>query len=105
VRGVDLLASTPRQIYLQRLLKLTTPRYAHLPVAVNAQGEKLSKQTLAVALDTSHAASLICQALTFLGQHPPDILRDGAIHEVWSWAISHWKLNAVPHVSHLPYSG
>jgi glutamyl-Q tRNA(Asp) synthetase len=105
VRGADLLASTPRQIYLQRLLRLASPYYAHLPVAVNAQGEKLSKQTLAVALDTSHVASLICQALTFLGQHPPDTLSDGAIHEVWSWAVSHWKLNTVPHVSHLPYSG
>ena len=47
VRGADLLTSTTRQIYLQRLLGLATPTYTHLPIAVNARGEKLSKQTRA----------------------------------------------------------
>ncbi|HEY8085966.1 MAG TPA: tRNA glutamyl-Q(34) synthetase GluQRS [Methylophilaceae bacterium] len=102
IRGADLLASTPRQIYLQKLLNLATPNYAHLPVVVNAQGEKLSKQTLAAPLDTSYAVPLTWQALSFLGQQPPDILLNGSINEVWEWAIAHWKLNAVPHISQLP---
>jgi glutamyl-Q tRNA(Asp) synthetase len=63
VRGADLLASTPRQIHLQRLLELPTPRYAHLPAAVNALGAKLSKQTLARPLDPRRAAATIAAAL------------------------------------------
>jgi len=66
VRGADLLDSTPRQIYLQRLLGLATPRYLHVPAAVNAKGEKLSKQTGATAIAPSWAA--VRQALDFLGQ-------------------------------------
>jgi glutamyl-Q tRNA(Asp) synthetase len=102
VRGADLLASTPRQIYLQQLLKLPTPRYAHLPIVVNAQGEKLSKQTLAVPLDATRAAPLICKALAFLGQQPSDALVQASVDEVWAWAIAHWKLDSVPQVPHLP---
>src|SRR4051794_27209742 len=66
VRGADLLESTPRQIYLQRLLGLPTPRYLHVPVALDAAGEKLSKQTGAMPLDASSLP--LQQALAFLGQ-------------------------------------
>ena len=100
IRGADLLASTPRQIYLQRLLSLPIPRYAHLPVVINSQGEKLSKQTLATPLESSKAVPLLCQALQFLGQQLPSALLNGSIKEVWSWAISHWQLDAVPRFSH-----
>ncbi|MEO5861302.1 MAG: tRNA glutamyl-Q(34) synthetase GluQRS, partial [Burkholderiales bacterium] len=55
IRGADLLASTPRQIFLQQLLSYATPRYGHLPVATNNAGEKLSKQTLAPAIDARNA--------------------------------------------------
>ena len=68
VRGADLLWSTPRQIALQRKLGHATPRYLHLPVATNAQGEKLSKQTLAPPVDAANAAVAIADALAFLGQ-------------------------------------
>jgi len=50
VRGADLVWNTPRQIYLQTLLGLPTPVYAHVPLITNAAGQKLSKQTLAPAL-------------------------------------------------------
>jgi len=63
VRGQDLLVSTPRQMYLQRSLKMPTPHYAHLPLLVNAQGQKWSKQTLAPALDLSAGDSLLIQRL------------------------------------------
>lgn len=68
VRGADLLDSTARQIHLQRLLGARTPRYAHVPVAVNAAGEKLSKQTGARPLDLSNPRAELERARRFLGQ-------------------------------------
>ena len=68
VRGADLIDSTARQIFLQRLLGLPTPRYLHVPVAVNTAGEKLSKQTGAEPLDLSRPEQALRRALAFLGQ-------------------------------------
>jgi len=96
VRGADLLASTPRQIHLQSCLGYATPRYAHLPVAANAAGEKLSKQTLARALDGSRAAAELVSALRFLGQKVPQNLEAASVAEVWAWARAHWDFSAIP---------
>jgi glutamyl-Q tRNA(Asp) synthetase len=74
VRGADLFDSTPRQIYLQRILGLPTPRYLHVPVALDAAGEKLSKQTGAMPLDASSLP--LQQALAFLGQPPAESLAE-----------------------------
>jgi glutamyl-Q tRNA(Asp) synthetase len=68
VRGADLLDSTARQIHLQRLLGARTPHYAHLPVALNAAGEKLSKQTGARPLDLAQPRAELARARRFLGQ-------------------------------------
>ncbi|MGA7748817.1 MAG: glutamate--tRNA ligase family protein, partial [Gallionella sp.] len=91
VRGADLLCSTPRQIYLQRLLGLATPAYMHLPVVVNAQGEKLSKQTLAQPVRKSDAVSTLFDALVFLRQQPPAELRLNNIEQILAWAIANWR--------------
>ena len=99
VRGADLLASTPRQIWLQHCLGLATPVYAHLPVVVNAAGEKLSKQTLAKALDSGRAAGALVQALHFLGQPVPSELAHGNVGEVWRWAFEHWAFARIPKVA------
>ena len=101
VRGADLLDSTPRQIYLQSCLGFTTPAYAHFPVAVNAAGEKLSKQTLAapVATDAVGAASALAAALRFLGQAPPAGMNAA---DLWNWALRHWRLEKVPRLRTLP---
>jgi len=68
VRGADLLGSTGRQVLLQRALGVPTPRYLHFPVAIDASGEKLSKQTRAQPIDVREGPRLIAQALRFLGQ-------------------------------------
>lgn len=96
VRGADLLTSTPRQIWLQRCLGYPTPRYAHLPVAANPAGEKLSKQTRAAALDVAQAPALLVQALSFLGQAVPAALCRAPLAEVWAWALAHWSFAAIP---------
>ncbi len=96
VRGADLLDSTARQIHLQRLLGHPQPRYAHLPVVVNAAGEKLSKQTLARAVDDWPVPHALVAALDFLGQNPPQALHRAAPAEIWQWAFAHWDMARVP---------
>lgn len=91
VRGADLLNSTPRQIHLQRLLGLNVPHYMHLPVAVNEAGEKLSKQTLARAVDIEQAPNELWRSLRFLQQHPPLGLRNKDLETVWAWAHQNWR--------------
>ena len=98
VRGADLLDSTPRQIYLQQLLGYSTPAYAHVPVAVNALGQKLSKQTLAAAVDPAHIAAALVSALRFLGHDPPAALAHANVTEIQEWAIRNWRLERVPRV-------
>lgn len=67
VRGADLRDSTARQVYLQRLLDLPAPRYLHVPVVVDAHGEKLSKQTGATPVDVLRPIETLNTALDFLG--------------------------------------
>jgi len=97
VRGADLLDSTARQILLQRLLGYPTPAYAHLPVASNAAGEKLSKQTLAHAVEGVEPAGVLVDALDFLGQGPPPGLAGSGLAAVWAWARQNWAMAQVPH--------
>jgi glutamyl-Q tRNA(Asp) synthetase len=90
VRGTDLLTSTSRQILLQQALSLSTPAYAHLPLAVDMSGAKLSKSTGAAALGSQRLAEQLWQALDFLQQRPPSGLRLSELPELWDWAIRHW---------------
>lgn len=93
VRGADLLLSTPRQLYLKRLLGLPDTSYAHIPIVKNAVGEKLSKQTLAPAIKPQQAKHQLVQALTFLNQSPPTSLSEASLDEIWQWAISNWHIS------------
>ncbi|MFM0396503.1 tRNA glutamyl-Q(34) synthetase GluQRS [Paraburkholderia phytofirmans] len=67
VRGADLMDSTARQIYLQRCLGVPTPAYLHVPVVTNEEGEKLSKQNGATALDSDKPLEALCAAARHLG--------------------------------------
>ena len=98
VRGVDLLDSTARQIWLQQRLGLPTPSYAHLPVVVNAAGEKLSKQTQATPVDPAGGSTVLACALEFLGHPMPFEMRDVPVADFWRWAISVWSIERVPAV-------
>ena len=101
VRGADLLDSTPRQIYLQQLLELPPLRYTHIATAVDTAGEKLSKQTLAAAIDAERPLPELIRALHFLGQDPPRNPATASMRELWQWAISEWRIERVPRVRQL----
>ncbi len=90
VRGADLLDSTPRQIYLQRLLGLPTPRYLHVPVLRNARGEKLSKQTGAAAVaprGETQALAALLDAARGLGLPP---VGADSLATFWPAATAAW---------------
>ncbi len=105
VRGADLLDSTPRQIYLQGQLGLPTPRYLHVPVAVNALGQKLSKQTLAAPVDGADGVAVLMDVLRFLGHAPPAGLRHAGLAVFWRWAVSHWNPARIPRLAMIGTSG
>ncbi len=102
VRGADLLASTTRQIYLQRLLGFATPAYTHLPIAVNAQGEKLGKQTLAAPVDTNNPVDTLLRTLAFLRQEPPAELSGCGPEIVLGWALANWDARKMNGIMTLP---
>lgn len=94
VRGVDLLESTPVHCHLQRALELPAPQYCHLPVVVNAIGQKLSKQTGARAV-TAHEPHVAAAVLRLLGLTVPTELATERPRVLWQWAIERWDLAAL----------
>ena len=116
VRGYDLLAFTPVQLYLCQQLQLPTPKFLHVPIIVNPQGQKLSKQTGAEALSKQNCAATLVQALKHLGQLMPvelerDLLNKEKLEKdklklIWSWAIKHWNVDNIPKTKqiHMSYN-
>jgi glutamyl-Q tRNA(Asp) synthetase len=93
VRGMDLFASTARQIYLHRQLGTTAPGYAHHPLAVQRDGKKLGKRFGSVPVSKMKADEALHHALRFLGQSPPD---DMSATQLINWALTHWQASRIP---------
>lgn len=96
VRGADLLDNTPRQIYLQRLLGLPMPAYAHVPVLTEPDGSKLAKSRRSVRLDLGEALPQILTVFRMLGLAPPDALAGAGLAQAWAWAMGQWDIRRVP---------
>ncbi|WP_314136805.1 tRNA glutamyl-Q(34) synthetase GluQRS [Acinetobacter lwoffii] len=98
VRGADLLDNTERQIYLGQLLGYPRLSYMHLPLAMNDQGQKLSKQNLAQALDLTQAPQLLKQALQALHQAEVDL---DTPDRMLQQAVVQWDIERIPHTTEL----
>ena len=98
VRGADLLDNTARQIWLGSILNYPSLSYMHLPLAMNDQGQKLSKQNLAQALDVSKASELLQQALLALGQPNVELNQPRIMLQQ---AVQQWDVNLIPKGIHL----
>ncbi|MEY8253213.1 MAG: tRNA glutamyl-Q(34) synthetase GluQRS [Colwellia sp.] len=96
IRGCDLLEPTARQLTFFKTLNSTAPKYGHVPLAVTAQGYKLSKQNKALAIDVNNPQPALFNALMFLGQKPPTALVESSITDIITWAIKNWQRSHVP---------
>ncbi len=96
VRGSDLLDMTAQQQQIFRALGAQSPQWLHIPVVVNDQGQKLSKQTHAPALDDQQPAANLVNALAALGQQPPSALLNATVDDVLAWGRENWRRHAIP---------
>ncbi len=104
VRGADLLMSTPRQVYLQRCLGLPRPSYAHVPLAVDSTGRKLSKSLAALPVDPKDPIPALLRVWQFLGQRQLES-RPTTTEEFWGAAIARWRIADVPRRRTIDISG
>ncbi|CAN7256654.1 tRNA glutamyl-Q(34) synthetase GluQRS [Pseudomonas sp. LjRoot277] len=102
VRGADLLDSTPRQLYLQELLGLPQPRYLHIPLITQPDGNKLGKSYRSPPLTEDQATPLLLRALRALGHNPDAELAYATPRDVLNWGIAHWDAVLIPRTLNLP---
>lgn len=96
VRGADLLDSTPRQILLQRALGLPTPRYAHLPLVIDAGGRKLSKSDDSQPFDPGDPLPALRRAWTALGQPADALAGTRSVAELLAVASASFQPGRIP---------
>ncbi|NGN98148.1 tRNA glutamyl-Q(34) synthetase GluQRS [Grimontia sp. S25] len=96
VRGADLIEPTGRQVSLYQKLGAPQVSYLHLPLALNADGNKLSKQNHAPAIDNTHPGPALEAALAFLGHPVPAELQGAPVAELLLWGEKNWQINKLP---------
>ncbi|HSC67659.1 MAG TPA: tRNA glutamyl-Q(34) synthetase GluQRS [Cellvibrio sp.] len=101
IRGSDLLEVTGRQLFFYGLLGASLPHFGHVPLAMQANGQKLSKQNHAKAIDGKLASKNLWRGLEFLGQNPPADLADSSTRELLDWGLHHWQRSAITGLAHL----
>ena len=99
VRGIDIMDSTQRQIWLQQLLGFQTPAYVHIPVIAHPNGDKLSKLTGAPGIPLEGIRDTLVAALDALQQEPPRDLAANRLTDIWRWATDNWKLEPMQGVT------
>lgn len=95
VRGKDQLSLTPQHVYMQQLLGVTTPRYAHLPLLIDSQGNKLAKSSNASAVDAMSQADVWSIVLGALGLEAEEALLQEPPAQILQWAFEQWDLFAI----------
>lgn len=98
VRGADLLDSTPRQLWLYRLLQAPAPDYLHIPLMMAEHGQKLSKRVGSAPVRATNASASLFAGLVVLAQRPPAGLRNAPVADLLAWAIEHWQPMRLPAV-------
>ena len=97
IRGIDLIESTPWQVYLNLLLNYKQPSYGHIPILVDNAGHKLSKQTFAEEIESQDPLTILLSAHSYLNQ-TPFIQKPQNIKQFWQHTITHWDLNKIAKV-------
>lgn len=96
IRGCDLLEPTTKQLSLFKILNKQKPKYGHLPLAIDVNGYKLSKQNKSLAINNHNPQPTLIAALTFLGQNPPPELHGSSVAEIITWGVNHWDRKIIP---------
>lgn len=96
IRGSDLLDSTPFQLALYQATNTAAPQFGHIPIILNASGQKLSKQNQAPAICNKTANINLQKALSALNHPLPKALHNAPVNDIINWALENWSLNKVP---------
>lgn len=95
VRGSDLLTATCVHVHLAGVLGLPQPRYWHIPVLCDENGEKLSKRHRSAAVAELPVAQIALSALRHIGGEPPEELTGAAPETLWRWAQEYWQIESL----------